>query len=99
MVLACVLSWYDELDLDVLKTMRLESRWTDDPEYIRRRQERAFEIAEYATVHDFHANPVASDEEEEAEDAEADADEDDAGGDNAGDGDAGTDPKTGTAAP
>ena len=36
-----VLSWYEGIDLNVLKTLRDGSKWTSDPELIRCRQELA----------------------------------------------------------
>ena len=48
-----VLSWYEGIDLDVLKTLRDGSKWTSDPELIRRRQELAHSLIQYAPVHSF----------------------------------------------
>ena len=48
-----VLSWYEGIDLDALKTLRDGSKWTSDPELIRRRQELAYSLIQYAPVHSF----------------------------------------------
>ena len=48
-----VLSWYEGLDLDALKTLRDGSKWLTDPDYIRRRQEFAHSLIQYAPVHSF----------------------------------------------
>ena len=34
-----VLSWYENIDLNILQSTRAGSKWTTDPEHIRRRQE------------------------------------------------------------
>jgi hypothetical protein len=65
--LSFVLSWYDGIKLDTIKAMRSGSKWTTDPELIKKRQETAYAIAQYAEMHKFILNPVAGDE------AEADA--------------------------
>ena len=46
--LGWALSWYEGMDLGLLVRRRQGSRWTEDPEHVQRRQERAFEIAKYA---------------------------------------------------
>ena len=51
--LTYVLSWYEELDLEMLKTVRDGSRWLSDPEHIQRRQELAHSLIQYAPVHSF----------------------------------------------
>ena len=48
-----VLSWYEGIDLDMLKTLHDGSKWTTDPELIRRRQELAHSLIQYAPVHSF----------------------------------------------
>ena len=50
-----VLSWYEGLDLDALKTLRDGSKWLTDPDYVRRRQEFAHSLIQYAPVHSFVA--------------------------------------------
>jgi hypothetical protein len=42
--LSFVLSWYEGIDLDILKTMRIGSKWTSEPELIQKRQETAYAI-------------------------------------------------------
>ena len=48
-----VLSWYEGLNLDALKTLRDGSKWLTDPDHIRRRQELAHSLIQYAPVHSF----------------------------------------------
>ena len=48
-----VLSWYEGIDLDALKTLRDGSKWITDPDLIRRRQETAHSLIHYAPVHSF----------------------------------------------
>ena len=81
-----VLSWYEGINLDVLKTLRDGSKWTTDPDLIRRRQETAHSLIQYAPVHTFVDGPRvpqaeeivdADEDEEESEervDEEIDAD-------------------------
>ena len=81
-----VLSWYEGIDLDALKTLRDGSKWTTDSELIRRRQELAHSLIQYAPVHSFVAGqrvPQAEeivdvdegeDEDEEPVDEEIEAD-------------------------
>ena len=42
--LSCVPSWYEGINLDVLVKQRKGSSWLSDPERIKKRQERAYEI-------------------------------------------------------
>ena len=94
-VLSFVLSWYEDINLSAVQTLRADSKWILDPEYIRRRQECAYTLAQYASVHSFHADPFAKDKAEEESEKETDADieeeEASAGQDNAGE-----DSQTGT---
>ena len=46
--LGWALSWYEGMDLNLLAERRKGSCWIENPEYVQRRQERAFEIARYA---------------------------------------------------
>ena len=48
-----VLSWYEGLNLDALKTLRDGSKWLTDPDYVQRRQEFAHSLIQYAPVHSF----------------------------------------------
>ena len=73
-----VLSWYEGLDLDALKTLRDGSKWLTDPDYIRRRQEFAHSLIQYAPVHSFVAGERVPQPEEipvEGEDDEEDEEE------------------------
>ena len=71
--LAWVLSWYDRLDLDTLKTQREGSRWVENAELVQQRQERAYEIARWANTREYIDGPNFSDgdedEEEQVEDS------------------------------
>src|SRR4051812_3279909 len=49
--LSFVLSWYEDINLDVLQHMRAEGKWFHEPELIKKRQERAYAMVEYARVH------------------------------------------------
>ena len=81
-----VLSWYEGINLDMLKTVRDGSKWTTDPELIRRHQELAHSLIQYAPVHSFvagervpQAEEIADvdegeDEDEEPVDEEIEAD-------------------------
>ena len=66
-----VLSWYEGIDLDALKTLHDGSKWTTDPDLIRLRQETAHSLIQYAPVHSFVAGPRVP----HAEEVEADGDE------------------------
>ena len=48
-----VLSWYEGLNLDALKTLRDGSKWLTDSDYVQRRQEFAHSLIQYAPVHSF----------------------------------------------
>ena len=50
-----VLSWYEGINLDMLKTLCDGSKWITDPELVRRRQELAQSLIQYAPVHSFVA--------------------------------------------
>ena len=72
-----VLSWYEGIDLDTLKTLRDGSKWTTYPDLIRRRQEVAHSLIQYAPVHSFvegervpQAEEIGDGDEEEEEDEE-----------------------------
>ena len=82
-----VLSWYEGINLDAIKTLRDGSKWLTDPDHIRRRQELAHSLIQYAPVHSFVAGervpqpeeiPVEGEgeeeDEEEAVDEEIEAD-------------------------
>ena len=72
-----VLSWYAGINLDALKTLRDGSKWTTDPDHIRRRQELAHSLIQYTPVHSFvagqrvpQAEEIADVDEGEEEDEE-----------------------------
>src|SRR3954470_15350643 len=75
MALIAVLSWYEDISLDTLMNLRTGSHWVEDPEFVARRQDRAFQLIEYADVHNwiegpsFLSNPA---DDVEAEDASGD---------------------------
>ena len=72
--LAWVLSWYENINLDVLVEARGGSRWLSDPDMIARRMTRAHAIAEWADVSD-----AEDEEEEEAQPAGSEAEYADSG--------------------
>src|SRR3954470_13829843 len=78
MALTAVLSWYEDISLDTLMNLRTGSRWVKDPEFVARRQTRAFQLVEYADVHNwiegpsFLPNPTDDVEVEDASDDSAD---------------------------
>ena len=57
--LSFVLSWYEDIELDVLQTMRAGSPYTTDPELIKKRQERAYSFVQYGEIHQFVEGPPA----------------------------------------
>jgi len=67
-----VLSWYENLNLEAFKSIRSNGLYVRDPEYIQKRKEVAYGIAEYADVHVFHEDPNAAvdDDEEDEDDVE-----------------------------
>ena len=48
-----VLSWYEGINLDAIRTLRDGSKWITDSEHIQRRQELAHSLIQYAPVHSF----------------------------------------------
>ena len=63
---------------DALKTLRDGSKWLTDPDYVRRRQEFAHSLIQYAPVHSFVAGERVPQPEEipvEGEDVEEDEEE------------------------
>ena len=50
MALTVIMSWYEDISLDTLINLRTGSRWVEDPEFVARRQARAFQLVEYADV-------------------------------------------------
>ena len=62
-----VLSSYEGINLDVLQTMRAHSKWTTDPDLVKRRQERAYSFIQYADIHSFVEDPEDPDNDDEDE--------------------------------
>lgn len=74
--LSFVLSWYEGIKLEALQTMRVGSKWTTDPDLIKRRQETASSFIPYANIHTFVEGPEIPDdgeENDEEDDEEVDA--------------------------
>ena len=69
--LAFTLSWYEGIKLEVLQTMRTGSKWIEDPDLIKQRQQRAYSFVQYADIHNFVEGP------EDPDDGEEDDEEDD----------------------
>src|SRR4051812_20794979 len=72
MALTVIMSWYEDISLDILRNLRTGSRWVEDPTFVALRQARAFQLVEYADVHTWNEGPSFlpdSDEEVVVEDA------------------------------
>ena len=67
--MAFILSWYEEIKLEAVQTLRTGSKWITDLEHIRKRQETAYNLAQYAATTNFikDPNPDSDEEEEPAE--------------------------------
>ena len=76
-VLTYVLSWYEGIDLDMLRTLRDGSKWTTDPDLIRRRQDVAHSLIQYAPVHSFVPGERVPQAEEIKEAGEEEEEDDD----------------------
>jgi hypothetical protein len=64
------LSWYENADLETLRSVREGSVWTTDPEYIHRRQELAHSYVDYAETEAFVQDiRVPEKKEDDAKDA------------------------------
>ncbi|KAM0906964.1 hypothetical protein ACQ4PT_016440 [Festuca glaucescens] len=75
--LAFTSSWYEDIEFDVLTTMRVNSKVLDDPEIKKKRQKRAYIMAQYAPVHQFIEDPLQpQDSEGEGDNEEYGDDED-----------------------
>ena len=61
--LTFVLSWYEAIDLNALKSLRSDSKWTSDPTLIQCRKEAASFMASYAQTQNLIPGPVYSDDE------------------------------------
>src|SRR3954466_11667592 len=86
MALTVIMSWYEDISFDTLINLRTGSRWVEDPEFVARRQAHAFQLVEYADVHNwiegssFLPNPADDIEVEDVSDDDS-ADQDEAEGD------------------
>jgi hypothetical protein len=72
MALTVIMSWYEDISLDILRNLRTGSRWVEDPTFVALRQARAFQLVEYADVHTWNEGPSFlpnSDDEVVVEDA------------------------------
>ena len=74
-----VLSWCEGINLDMLKTLRDGSKWITDPELVRRRQELAHSLIQYAPVHSFVAGERVPQAEEIPVDGEGEEEDEEAG--------------------
>lgn len=73
-----MLSLYESLDLAKLNGVREGSKWVDDPELAKKRQELAYSLAQYADANNFRKDPNAPAEAEDDADDEADEEGDEA---------------------
>ncbi|MDO5764055.1 MAG: TMF family protein, partial [Bifidobacteriaceae bacterium] len=76
MALTVIMSWYEDISLDILRNFRTGSRWVEDPTFVALRQARAFQLVEYADVHTWNEGPSFlpnPDEEVVVEDASDDS--------------------------
>jgi hypothetical protein len=64
------LSWYEKVDLEILRSVREGSAWTTDLEFIRRRQELAHSYVDYADTKVFVRDIRQPEKEDNAKDAE-----------------------------
>jgi hypothetical protein len=73
-----ILTWYEKIDLSLLTRRRTGSKWTDDPEWVARRQACAYSLVEYSPIHDWVEGPsfLESGEEEQMENVEDGSGED-----------------------
>ena len=65
--LTFVMSWYEDVKLESLQTVRANGRYVTDPELIKKRQERAYSFVPYGNIHEFRDNPFAAESEDEDE--------------------------------
>jgi hypothetical protein len=68
--LTYLLSWYEKVDLETLRSVREASAWTTDPEFIRRRQELAHSYVDYADTEVFVQDIREPEKKDDAEDTE-----------------------------
>ena len=62
-----VMSWYEDVKLKSLQTVRANGLYVTDPELIKQRQERAYSFIPYGNIHEFRDNPYATESEDEDE--------------------------------
>ena len=62
-----VMSWYEDVKLESLQTVRANGQYVTDPELIKKRQERAYSFVPYGNIHEFRDNPYAAESEDEDE--------------------------------
>ena len=76
--LTFVLSWYEAINLDAVRSLYQGSKWTSDLTLIASRKEAASFMAGYAPTRNFFPGPAYSEDEEDDEhDEEGDDEEDD----------------------
>jgi hypothetical protein len=64
------LSWYEKVDLEILRSVREGSAWTTDPEFIRRRHELAHSYVDYTDTEVFVRDIPVPEKKDDVEDAE-----------------------------
>jgi len=82
-VLHHILTWYEKIDLSLLTRMRTGSKWTNDPEWVARRQACAHSLIEYPPIHEWtegssFLEAAGAEEVENVEDGSDEDGEDDA---------------------
>src|SRR4051812_24764941 len=82
MALTAILSWYEDISLDTLMNLRTGSPWVENLDYIAHRQACAYQLIEYANVHQWNEGPSflpdeAEENVESANDDECDKDSSD----------------------
>ena len=60
-----VMSWYEDVKLESLQTVRANGLYVTDPELIKKRQERAYSFVPYGNIHEFRDNPYAEESEDD----------------------------------
>ena len=69
-----MLSWYETINLEILKSLRTTSPWTTDPAKIQERKKAAYDLANWAQTRYYIDGPVSS-EDEYADSGDDDDDE------------------------
>ena len=75
--LTFVLSWYESINLNAVRSLRQGSKWTANPTLIESRKDAAKFMASYAPTRHFIPGPAYSDDEEDDQDDEEGEDEED----------------------